>query len=183
MPAQHCPLAPGARVWSYLRVSGDEQADRGLPIAGQRRAHQEYADRHGLIIVRWFVDEAKSGGSTVGRDAFNDMVYLARQQPRAADGILLWDLKRFARNITDSQFYKADLRRRGWTGSPIAPLPGGPRAPRERPPRSAPGPRRRRCRSRLRSPQRPCSGEIPPPRRDYPFTAVFTRIDPAFPKS
>jgi site-specific DNA recombinase len=34
---------------------------------------------------------------------------------RQADGILLWDLKRFARNLLDSQFYKADLRRRGWT--------------------------------------------------------------------
>lgn len=109
-----CPLPPGSHVWVYLRVSGDEQADRGLPIAGQRQHAQEYADQFHLIITRWFVDEAKSAGSTVGRDAFNDMVYLARQKPRPGDAILLWDIKRFARNLLDSQFYKADLRRRGW---------------------------------------------------------------------
>lgn len=124
MTRSACPLPAGSRVWAYLRVSGDEQADRGLPIAGQRQRAQEYADTHGLIISRWFVDEAKSAGSTVGRDAFNDMIYLSRQQPREerdaqqpqqVAGILVWDLKRFARNLLDSQFYKADLRRRGYT--------------------------------------------------------------------
>jgi len=28
-------------VWAYIRVSGDEQAGRGLPVAGQRRASGE----------------------------------------------------------------------------------------------------------------------------------------------
>jgi len=31
-----CPLATGLRVWAYLRVSGEDQAERGTPIAGQR---------------------------------------------------------------------------------------------------------------------------------------------------
>ncbi len=110
-----CPLPPGSLVWSYLRVSGDEQADRGVPIAGQRQRAQEYADQHQLIMARWFIDEAKSGGSTAHRDAFNEMIDLSRAKPPPVHGILIWDLKRFARNLQDSQFYKADLRRRGYT--------------------------------------------------------------------
>jgi len=115
LSSQASPLPPGSLVWSYLRVSGDEQADRGVPIAGQREMHQRYANENGLVITRWFIDEAKSGSSTAGRDDFNEMIYLARQKPLPVDGILLWDIKRFARNLLDSQFYKADLRRRGYT--------------------------------------------------------------------
>lgn len=110
-----CPLPPGSLVWAYLRVSGDEQADRGVPIAGQRQKAQDYADAHQLVITRWFVDEAKSGGSTVRRDQFNEMIDLSRDKPAPVHGLLVWDLKRFARNLLDSQFHKADLRRRGYT--------------------------------------------------------------------
>ncbi|RLC63217.1 MAG: hypothetical protein DRI48_08680, partial [Chloroflexi bacterium] len=38
-----------------------------------------------------------------------------RRAPDAPDGILLWDLKRFARDRLDNAFFKADLRRRGYT--------------------------------------------------------------------
>jgi DNA invertase Pin-like site-specific DNA recombinase len=38
-----------------------------------------------------------------------------RRSPDAPDGILLWDLKRFARDRLDNAFFKADLRRRGYT--------------------------------------------------------------------
>lgn len=50
-------------VWAYIRVSGDRQADRGLPVAGQRRAIEEYAREHSLHLSRVFVDEARSGGT------------------------------------------------------------------------------------------------------------------------
>jgi DNA invertase Pin-like site-specific DNA recombinase len=115
MSKSTCPLPPGSLVWSYLRVSGDEQADRGVPIAGQRQKAQDYADANQLVITRWFIDEAKSGGSTVRRDQFNEMIDLSRTKPAPVHGILVWDLKRFARNLLDSQFHKADLRRRGYT--------------------------------------------------------------------
>ena len=39
----------------------------------------------------------------------------SRQKPRPVDAVIVWSLSRFARNLQDSQFYKADLRRRGYT--------------------------------------------------------------------
>jgi len=57
-------------AFAYLRVSGDEQADRGLPIAGQREAIARYADEHNLRILRCFVDETHSGSSNVRRDNY-----------------------------------------------------------------------------------------------------------------
>ena len=32
-----CPLPPGSSIYAYLRVSGEDQAERGTPIAGQRQ--------------------------------------------------------------------------------------------------------------------------------------------------
>lgn len=37
-------------AYAYLRVSGDEQADRGLPIAGQREAVAAYCAEHNLTV-------------------------------------------------------------------------------------------------------------------------------------
>jgi len=67
-------------VWAYIRVSGDAQADRGLPVAGQRRAIQEYARDHKLDLARVFVDEARSGG-TDQREQFQLMMHLAHRKP------------------------------------------------------------------------------------------------------
>ena len=39
-------------VWAYIRVSGDEQADRGFPVAGQRRAITDHAREHSLDVGR-----------------------------------------------------------------------------------------------------------------------------------
>lgn len=100
-------------AWAYLRVSGDEQADRGLPIAGQRRALQEYADAHALPIARWFVDEARSATSTRRRDGFLELMSLAHADPAPCTHILLWAWSRFARNTDDAHFWKASLRRHG----------------------------------------------------------------------
>ncbi len=108
-----CPLPANSQVWGYARDSGGDTQD--LSVRQQIRAMQEYCDRHGLVLVRVFKDEASPGGSTIGRDAFDDMFRLARQEPRPVSGIIVWSFSRFARNLTDAQFHKAALRRRGYT--------------------------------------------------------------------
>jgi len=99
-------------VWAYIRVSGDEQANRGLPVAGQRRAIEEYARDHNLHLARVFVDEARSGG-TDQREQFQLMMHLAHQAPPPCSALLLWSWSRFARDQNDAHYWKASLRRQG----------------------------------------------------------------------
>jgi len=99
-------------VWAYIRVSGDEQADRGLPVAGQRRAIEEYASERNLHLARVFVDEARSGG-TDQREQFQLMMHLAHQNPPPCSTILVWSWSRFARDQDDAHYWKASLRRHG----------------------------------------------------------------------
>jgi len=54
------------------------------------------------------------------------MIHVSRQEPRSVDGIVVWSFSRFARNLLDAQFFKADLRRRGYKIiSMTDDLPGG----------------------------------------------------------
>lgn len=117
-----CPLPAGSLVWGYCRDSGGEDQD----ITSQKAAVLEYIQQHGLVLDHLFVDEARPGSSVIGRDAFEDMIHLSRQEPRPVDGIVLWSFSRFARNLLDAQFFKADLRRRGYNIISITDdLPGG----------------------------------------------------------
>jgi len=116
-----CPLPPGSRVVGYFRDSGGDEQERS--VDQQRRVAEEYCQQHHLVLVRLFADEARPGGTVVGRDAFDKLIHFCRQlapsaqrrAPDAPEGILLWDLKRFARDRLDNAFFKADLRRRGYT--------------------------------------------------------------------
>ena len=99
-------------AWAYIRVSGDEQADRGLPVAGQREAIQDYAAAHDLSVARWFIDEARPGSSD-HRDAFQEMMRGAHASPSPTQAILLWSWSRFARDQDDAHYWKASLRRHG----------------------------------------------------------------------
>ncbi len=61
-----------------------------------------------------YKDAASPGNTTVGRDAFNQMMAHFRSPNVQEVGILIWKYSRFARDIDDAQFYRADLRRRGF---------------------------------------------------------------------
>ena len=58
------------------RVSGDRQ-DVDLSVAAQLRALRDYADRNCYVVVREYVDEAKSGRID-DRPEFNKMIDEAR---------------------------------------------------------------------------------------------------------
>src|SRR5215469_16935649 len=102
-------LPAGSHVWVYLRHSpGDTQT-----IDSQKQAMEEWCAANGWIIDRMFIDEAAKGGNDE-REQFQEMIALAHQKPRLVAGILLWDFGRFARNLLDAQFHKAELRRLGY---------------------------------------------------------------------
>ena len=106
----NCPFPPGALVYAYLRHSpGDSQT-----ITSQDAAVRAWCIENGLQLGRVFKDEAKSGTSTAGRDDFLLMMDTLRDsnlKPRPI-GIVLWSFSRFARDVNDAEYYKADLRRR-----------------------------------------------------------------------
>jgi len=73
MTNQDSPLSRGSSVWAYLRVSGPEQQERGT-IVSQHEVVENWAHEQGLMITRWFVDEAKPASDVVKRDDFTDMI-------------------------------------------------------------------------------------------------------------
>jgi len=117
------PLPPGSTVAAYYRDSGGTEQERS--IDQQRAAATEYCRQHGLVLVREFADEATPGSSVIGRDGFLAMVAWLRElapepergkrQSDAPDAVLCWDMKRFSRDDRDSAFFRADLRRRGYS--------------------------------------------------------------------
>ena len=111
MAGSNCPFAPGSKVNGYLRDSGGEEQD--LSIAQQEAVIRDFCAQNSLELVHLFKDEARQGGSTVGREAFDRMMeHFLGGCPEA--GLILWSLARFARNDMDSQLYKIQLRKAGY---------------------------------------------------------------------
>jgi site-specific DNA recombinase len=117
-------LPPGAIVWAYLRDSGGEGQEQSVPQ--QRSELEAYCTSYGLSLNIVFADVARSGGSVVGRENFQDMVDTAADPNARPDGLLLWNFARFARDLEDSIYYKSLLRRRGMVIHSLTdPIPAG----------------------------------------------------------
>lgn len=117
-------LPPGSMVWAYLRDSGGDGQEQSVP---QQKAEIEaYCLRHNLTLVHIFADVARSGGSVIGRDAFNDLVDMVKDPDMCPRGLLLWNFARFARELDDSSYYKALIRKQGVTIHSLTdPIPEG----------------------------------------------------------
>lgn len=116
---------PGSNLAAYLRDSGGEEQD--LSIAQQEAALRAWCTEHACVLTRVFSD-TRSGTSTVGRTGFEDLIHYFAQHKRVPEvGILLWRYNRFARDLDDAQFFKAGLRRRGYSIYSLNdPIPEGP---------------------------------------------------------
>ncbi len=97
----------------YARVSSDRQ-DVDLSVAAQLRALRGYADKNSYVVVREYVDEAKSGRID-DRPEFNRMIDEARLPEAPFREVLVWKFSRFTRNREHAIAYKSLLRRRGVT--------------------------------------------------------------------
>lgn len=103
-------LAAGARLAAYLRDSGGQ--GQALSVTQQRAALRTYAAERGWIIAAWYIDEAQSG-ATDDRPAFQELLAVCREAEPGFTAVLTWSGSRFGRDLLDSQFHRADLRRRG----------------------------------------------------------------------
>ena len=92
----------------YGRYSDSGQTEQS--IEGQRKACYEFAERNGYRIIDEYIDRALTGTSD-NRPEFLKMV--SDSAKRQFQGVIVYQLDRFARNRLDSATYKAILRKNG----------------------------------------------------------------------
>ncbi|MHC4695469.1 MAG: recombinase family protein [Planctomycetota bacterium] len=92
----------------YVRRSTDRQ-EQSIP--DQKKAIKDYAAEHGLRLSKFYVDDAISGTSTLGRRAFQQMIQDAQSPARGFDVIIVYDVKRFGRIDNDEAGYYRHLLR------------------------------------------------------------------------
>lgn len=88
------------RVAAYVRVSHQEQKLHGLSLDAQKDKLIEYAEKHGLKIVEWYMDEGVSGRKLIKRrPELQRMIHDAEKG--LFDRIIFIKLDRFFRSIAE----------------------------------------------------------------------------------
>jgi DNA invertase Pin-like site-specific DNA recombinase len=104
-------IQQGSRAVGYVRRSTDRQ-EQSIP--DQKKAIETYAAEHGFRVVKFYVDDAISGTSTLGRRAFQQMIKDAERPTHRFDIIIVYDVKRFGRIDNDEAgYYRHILRTHG----------------------------------------------------------------------
>jgi DNA invertase Pin-like site-specific DNA recombinase len=93
----------------YGRYSALGQSEQS--IEGQRKVCYEFAERNGYKVIAEYIDRAISGTEAENRPEFQRMI--ADSAKRQFQGVLVYQLDRFARNRYDSATYKAKLKKNG----------------------------------------------------------------------
>ena len=92
----------------YGRYSDSGQSEQS--IEGQRKACYDFAERNGYRIIAEYIDRATTGTND-SRPEFQRMI--ADSSKRQFEGIIVYQLDRFARNRYDSATNKAKLKKNG----------------------------------------------------------------------
>src|SRR5258707_690587 len=123
------PTKPTDLPWAAYARYSDRRQDRS--VEQQIAEFRTYAAEHAISLPDAFVfaDEAKSGKSGVSRGALLRLMELLERRPRRAAGVLLWASSRLSRDMDDSDWYKATIRRAGYQivyiGEPMLQSIGG----------------------------------------------------------
>lgn len=88
------------RVALYVRVSGEEQAIKGLSLEAQQESLEEYARERGWVIVGVYIDAAKTARKRLNKRT-NFLRMLEDVKQDRVDLILFTRLDRRFRNIAD----------------------------------------------------------------------------------
>jgi len=103
---KEAPDATTKKAVAYYRHSAQDRQENSVPL--QREQVREFADEHGIKIIKEFADHGKSGLSTVGRDAFNEMIRdYVEGNKEDFDYVLVLDISRWGRfqDIDESAYY------------------------------------------------------------------------------
>jgi DNA invertase Pin-like site-specific DNA recombinase len=100
------------RAAEYLRMSTEHQQ---YSIANQSAVIQEYANQHGIDIVRTYVDRGKSGLTLHGRHGLNNLLQVAESGKADFGAVLIYDVSRWGRfqDADESAYYEFRLKKAG----------------------------------------------------------------------
>ena len=93
----------------YGRYSDAGQSEQS--IEGQRKVCYEFAEHNDYNIIAEYIDRATTGTEAENRHEFQRMI--ADSTKRQFQGVLVYQLDRFARNREDSVIYKSVLKKNG----------------------------------------------------------------------
>ena len=96
-------------AYGYCRYSSNLQDEKS--IEQQKNELEEYAKNNNISIIKYYVDEAKSGTKDT-RDSFQNMISDACKFKKV-QAILVWKTDRFARKAMDSLYYRNRLEKVG----------------------------------------------------------------------
>jgi len=86
------------KVVTYIRVSTDEQANKGYSIPAQQQVLRDFATGHDLEVVEAFVESESA--YKPGRPEYKRMLQLLRRS-RDVTAVLCYKIDRIARNLRD----------------------------------------------------------------------------------
>ncbi len=102
---------PATAAVGYVRRSTDRQ-EQSIP--DQKKAIEEYARDRDLSLLRFYVDDAISGTTSVQRRAFQEVVSEAQARDCPFSTIIVYDVKRFGRVDNDEAgYYRHILKSHG----------------------------------------------------------------------
>lgn len=84
----------------YIRVSTQEQKTHGLSLDAQKQKLEEYAEKHNIKIVEWYIDEGVSGRKLIKKRPQLQRMVLDAQKGRFKR-ILFIKLDRFFRSVAE----------------------------------------------------------------------------------
>lgn len=91
--------------YAYIRVSTEEQKNKGYSPDNQIRQIRDFAEMHGYHIKKLFDDSGRSGRSTEKRVALLELLKAVDEHP--VDAVIFYKIDRLARNVGDfDRMYK-----------------------------------------------------------------------------
>jgi len=93
----------------YIRVSTDQQADKGSSLENQVSRIKDFAERKGFHLECIYEDPGFSGRNTK-RPGFQNM--FKRINDGGVDAVIVWHSNRFARNLRDSVVHLYELEKK-----------------------------------------------------------------------